>query len=117
MDMEKRGGACQLRTRIKELRRIRRLDQKDLAVIIGVSRETVSAWETGRKKPSWESILKLAETFDVTTDYLLGVGNRSEVELSGQVRLRGFSVACLEGFEPSAFWSVGKFHFLSFRLI
>lgn len=61
--------------RIKLLREKFEIEQKVLAIELGVSQPTISDWETGRKKPSSKSILKLADYFNVSVDYLLGRTN------------------------------------------
>lgn len=61
-----------LGSRIKELRKQHRISQKELASVIQVSQQTIGGWETGRTEPGIEFIQKLANYFDVTTDYLLG---------------------------------------------
>jgi len=61
-----------LSEKIKILREGRNLSQKELAEAIGVSDVMISLYEQGKKKPSLSTIVKLAEYFNVTTDYLLG---------------------------------------------
>ena len=58
---------------IKELRKSKRMTQRDLAVAMRVSQQTVGAWETGRAIPGSDTLGELADYFNVTTDYLLGV--------------------------------------------
>lgn len=58
--------------RVRELRESRGLQQKDLAIDLGVTQPTISGWESGIKVPSAKSTQKLADYFGVTTDYLLG---------------------------------------------
>lgn len=58
--------------KLKELRKGRKITQDRLADIFGVSRSAVSMWETGASEPDHETILRLADFFNVTTDYLLG---------------------------------------------
>lgn len=57
---------------LAELRQDRGLLQKDVANIINVSVSTVSNYETGAHYPDVESMIKLAEYFNVPIDYLLG---------------------------------------------
>ena len=45
---------------IKELRKKKGIQQKELAIEIGVSRPTVSDWESGKKDPSGDRLKKLA---------------------------------------------------------
>lgn len=58
--------------KIRELRKERRISQAEFGKIIGVSQTTVTAWETGRAEPASSYVAKLADYFNVTTDYLLG---------------------------------------------
>ena len=58
--------------RIKELREQKCLSQLDVAKGINTSQRNVGRWETGANEPSSSFILKLADFFDVSTDYLLG---------------------------------------------
>lgn len=57
--------------KLKELRRNRGLLQKDIATILNVSVSTVSMWEVGGNQPSGDDIKKIANYFNVSTDYLL----------------------------------------------
>lgn len=61
-----------LNERIRELRKRFGWTQKELAKRINVSQQTVGSWEVGRAEPSSETLTRLAELFEVTTDYLLG---------------------------------------------
>ena len=56
--------------RLKELRINSALLQKDIAELLGVSVRTFQGWETGRSEPSIEKIIKIAEVFQVSVDYL-----------------------------------------------
>lgn len=47
--------------------------QKKLANALGVSRAAVSMWETGASQPDNETLVRLAQLLEVTTDTLLGV--------------------------------------------
>lgn len=58
--------------RFKEMRIRKRLKLTEAAQMLGVSQPTLSAWESGRKSPSLNSLLQMAELYGVTTDYLLG---------------------------------------------
>ena len=58
--------------RIRELRKRAGLGQKELASIIGVSRPTISEYETGKKNPSGERLTRFAEYFGVSTGVVLG---------------------------------------------
>lgn len=60
-----------LAEKILKLRTARGLSQGDLAEVLEVSRQSVSKWETGQSVPDLDKIIKLADLFGVTTDYLL----------------------------------------------
>lgn len=55
------------------LRKINRLTQEQLALKVGVSRESITKWETKRVEPAIKNLVKLAEVFNVSVDKLLGV--------------------------------------------
>ncbi len=57
---------------LSELRKDRHLSQREMAAILHVSPGTISNYETGKYAPSYDTLIKLADFFDVTTDYLLG---------------------------------------------
>ena len=59
--------------RLRELRKEKGIGQNALAEKIRVSNASISYWETGKQEPCASAICKLAEYFNVTTDYLLGV--------------------------------------------
>jgi transcriptional regulator with XRE-family HTH domain len=62
--------------RVRELRRARKWTQNDLADRLGLDRTTISKWERqGGSEPDIATIDKLANVFDVNTDYLLGRTN------------------------------------------
>lgn len=58
--------------RIKELRTARHLNQSQLAQIIGIAQPTLSGWETGRTQIDYDNLIKLANFFETSIDYLLG---------------------------------------------
>ena len=58
--------------RIKILRQARELNQVQLAGQLGVKKQTVSNWENDNIMPSIDMLIRIADFFHVTTDYLLG---------------------------------------------
>ena len=58
--------------RIRELRKEKKLSQKDLATQFHVAQNTISGWEKGIRDPDTDTVASLAAFFDVSTDYLLG---------------------------------------------
>ena len=62
----------EFKDRLIKLRKELNLTQEELAQKIGYTRTAISAWEVGRNEPSNADTIKLAEYFNVSTDYLLG---------------------------------------------
>lgn len=65
--------------RIKDLREDMNLRQIDVAQKTGIDQRTLSNYETGKTNPDSYAIIKLAEFYGVTCDYLLGVSDVSRV--------------------------------------
>lgn len=59
-------------TNLKELRLGAGLKQSDLAEILRATQRKISYWESGKVEPDLDSLLMIAEYFNVTTDELLG---------------------------------------------
>ena len=59
-------------TRLKELRNNKHMSQEELGNFLNVGKSSISSYENGTREPSKEAIVKIAEIFGVTTDYLLG---------------------------------------------
>ena len=55
------------------LRTEKKIGQNKLAEDIAVSNASISYWETGKQLPSAEVIFKLAQYFEVSADFLLGL--------------------------------------------
>ncbi len=68
-----------MNTRIRELRIEKGLRQKDLAEHLGVSQQTIGYYENWVNKPDPETLIKLADFFEVSIDYLLGRENECGV--------------------------------------
>ena len=57
--------------KLKEIRKNEGLSQEQLADKIGVSRQAITKWETGRALPDMENMIILAEIFKTTLDELV----------------------------------------------
>lgn len=71
------------RANIKKLRQQNHMTQKELAQRVGVSKAMISAYETEMRYPSYDVLIKLAATFGVTTDFLLGLEKKNIVDVTG----------------------------------
>lgn len=68
--------------KIKSLRKQNKLTQQQLADRIGVAKSVVSYYESGDRFPSNDVLIKLARTFHVSTDYLLGIEKKRTLDIS-----------------------------------
>ena len=59
--------------RLKELREERNLTQNEVAMAINTSQSNIGRWEKGLNEPAAYYLIKLANLFEVSTDYLLGL--------------------------------------------
>ena len=72
-----------LNENIKKLRIARGLNQVEFARVMGVSKQCVSNWENDNVMPSIEMLIKIADFFNVTTDYILGRDGKTYIDVSG----------------------------------
>ena len=64
---------------LKELRKQKSLNQSALAEFMGVSVQAYQKYEYGTAEPTFDSLCKLADFYNVSTDYLLGREKKSEM--------------------------------------
>ena len=82
--------------RLKSLRAEKNISQKKLAEELFVSQQTIAKWETDKSTPNPDTITKISDFFEVSTDYLLGKSDfrthldeelsQEEFALYGEVR-------------------------------
>lgn len=58
--------------RLKKLREEQNLTQKALAEQLKTVRSTINKYEKNARKPEYDTLVKIADLFNTTTDYLLG---------------------------------------------
>ena len=69
--------------KLKSLRIEKNLTQKQVADRIGLAISAVSSYESGTRYPSYDVLVKLARIFHVSTDYLLGITNTRNIDVTG----------------------------------
>ena len=62
----------------EKLRKSKNLTQENLAEILGIKRENISKWENEVSEPNRENLLKIADYFNVSIDFLLGRDSPSD---------------------------------------
>ncbi|MCI9213934.1 MAG: helix-turn-helix domain-containing protein [Oscillospiraceae bacterium] len=67
--------------RLKELRRSRRITQLKLAMDLNLTQNTVSRYETGEREPGIAELVRIADYFHISVDYLLERTDNPEMNL------------------------------------
>ncbi|MGN0661102.1 MAG: helix-turn-helix domain-containing protein, partial [Oscillospiraceae bacterium] len=93
MDFEELGA------RLVDLRTNRRLKQKEVAEATGISKSTLSKIENGFADTSFTNIVKLAQFYNVSVDYLLGLKRHDKIMQSEMSEL---------GLSDKAIWKLKK---------
>ena len=75
-----------IENRIRELRRSHNMSQEALGTIINTTQQAVSKMEKDTCTISTDLLIRMAEYFNVTTDYILGLSDIKR-DLSGQIRM------------------------------
>lgn len=77
----------QLKNRLAELRTAKHLSQTDLGKIFNVAQNTVSQWELGTRNIDNNMLIRLADYYQVSIDYLLGYeSSRPNKEDTGTIK-------------------------------
>lgn len=86
-----------MQNRIKDLREEKNWTQIRLSTALGVTQETISAYENGKHKPSVSTLSKLAEIFNASMDYIMGLSDeRHAIRIDS---LSELEIRCLSIFE------------------
>lgn len=73
----------ELGNRLKTLRLQHHMTQAQLADQLNLTKSVISAYETNLRMPSYDVLIDISKIFKVTTDYLLGLERKQEIDLSG----------------------------------
>ncbi len=85
--------------RLRELRKSKNITQSELAQKMNVAKTTIAAYEQGKNEPSMSMLIKIANYFNVSTDYLLGNSDGriiSDQELYDRLGLTDEAICSLE---------------------
>lgn len=82
--------------RLKELRESSKMTQISLSTRLGMSQESISSYERGISKPSIDVLKLIADYFNVSADYMLGIDNNKV--LAGSNDLDSFELSLIRNF-------------------
>lgn len=85
---EKSDPTAIFQQRLKKARELRGLNQAELGERAGMPASSIAHFETGTRKPSFESLRRLANALEITTDYLLGRVESPELAQAGDPLFR-----------------------------
>lgn len=66
--------------RLKEIRKAKGISQLKLAMDLNTNQNTISRYETGEREPGIAELIKLADYFNVSVDYLLERTNNPAIQ-------------------------------------
>ncbi len=106
-----------LSEKLYELRKKSGLSQEQLAEQLGVSRQAVSKWESGRAVPESDTLISISQYFNVTLDYLMKENDSAtetvteKVEIQTKTKSRREKriiglIACLIGIVCLLVWGI-----------
>lgn len=76
---EKKSPSDLFPGRLRTAREMLRLEQAQLAAKAGLPPTSISHFEAGSRKPSFDNLRRLANALEVTTDYLIGRADKPEM--------------------------------------
>lgn len=66
--------------RLKTLRKSKHMSQLRLALQLGIPQNSISRFETGCRKPDYDTLIQIADYFNVSIDYLVGRSDNPELK-------------------------------------
>ncbi len=69
--------------KIKILRVNAKMSQRELADRLKIAKSVISFYESGDRCPSYDVLIRIAEIFNVTTDYLLDIERGRMIDVTG----------------------------------
>ena len=75
-------NVCDFGTILKKLRKSHNMTQEEFGYRIGISKAVVSKYENGLGYPSYDTLVRIANFFGSTTDYLLGATKNRTIDVS-----------------------------------
>lgn len=85
------GNITEIAERIKKLREDKGVTQLEVSKALHVKRQTVAQWENGERDLKTEAIIELAQYFDVTSDFILGLSKYKTAQAADIGKITGLS--------------------------
>lgn len=85
--------------RLREIREIHNLLQKKVAKDMKLSQQTISLYESDKRNPDLETLIKLADYFHVTTDYLLGIEDFDKMPIEINTEFSPLELELIDSFK------------------
>lgn len=96
--------------RLKELRKTRKINQVNLGKYLNFGYTAIANYESGRNEPSFDTLIRLAQYFGVTVDYLLGLSDypQNEKEISEEEEILLFVFRRLDSNEQKILLDIAE---------
>ena len=75
-----------IKDKLKEIRENIGMNKKEFANCIGIKYTTYNGYETGAREPDSDFLILIAQKFDVSTDYILGLRDEKDITNSYQLK-------------------------------
>ena len=82
--------------RIKQLRKENGMTQTALAEALGVTKGTVSTWETNSRTPSFETLNTMSDIFKRSFDYIMGKSDDASPRMQGEEEMENLALSQVE---------------------
>lgn len=92
----------------KTVRKMKKILLTDAAKDLGVAQPTLSSWESERKSPSVDALIRMAKYYGVTVDYLLGLSSENDSRMNILRPVASESLPALHGspvYKPKYGWA------------
>lgn len=95
--------SCEMEYCFEKARIDNKFTAKYVAERLDISRPAITNWEKGHRLPNIEKLIQLSELYGVTTDYLLGLSDKKQIPLTGEIDKER-----LFAFHDMPVWLAGK---------
>jgi len=102
---------------ITELRLLNNMTQAELAEKLNYSDKTISKWERAESSPDITVLVKIAELFEVSLDYLAGIENLEDTVNENRVKETKYNRRAISYIFESVAWFIALFAFIVTSLI